>query len=189
MSGIGSIGGSSSDNYPWLRQLTSASSSQSADATVDESDSLWTVLSTDSTTPSDDTLNLDDLQQKVTAAIEEALQNSADSSDSTDLLTIIQQAIEDAFKEAGIDLDNLKSQMRGMRPPPGPPPGPPPEETSETSSASGSTSTSTDSSDSEDTNVSFQTQISEALEDWLYEFWSTQDNDRSVLGFLFDQKN
>jgi hypothetical protein len=186
MSGIGSVSGSSSSYYQWLIAI----GGQAVGSTSDSTDCLQDALSSTSETSGVDSDPLKSLQEDIKSAITAALEEAQKSGDSDDLRKVIEEAIDEALKENGIDPEQVKMQppkdgMGGPMPPPPMggmggmmPPG--------ADASSEATDDSSESTNSESTNSSTATQLAQSLQELIAQLWGNQGENGTIVGFLFD---
>jgi hypothetical protein len=100
MSGISSVGSYNPDfYYQQLEQALSQQDAQTADSNAAAVAQTAATAATDTTSTSD----TKSLQDQIKVAIMAAVQEAENSGGGTDLLTIIQNAVKKALKDAGID--------------------------------------------------------------------------------------
>lgn len=161
MSGIGSIGGSSSELYQYFRQIgslsgsqvNSLSSSQGVSASGNAGPSQVPDLTSALEATGVDSDDAETLQTQIQSAVATALQEAQDSGDgSTNLMEVIKSTIESTLQANGIDPEAVRQQMQppagGLS---GPPPrgmvSPPTSSRDDTSGSSTGTASMSDSSD------------------------------------------
>jgi hypothetical protein len=103
MSGISSIGG-----YNYYQQLEQSIAQKDAQAAESQAAAATAADATASTEPSTTTTtsttsNTTSLQDKIKTAIMSAVQNAENSDGSTDLLSVIRNAVDKTLKDAGIN--------------------------------------------------------------------------------------
>jgi hypothetical protein len=178
------------------------------------SQSLANDLQTASSTTDDSgSSQLSDLEDQIKTAIEEALNNFLNSSDSTsstssnstdsestdstassttmsfkDFMEVIKQAVDGVLEDNGIDPESIGGQMPPPPPPDGmqaggPPPGPPPGADSTYTNSSLGSSSSTSSTFSSDE----MEKLIETLQELIAQLQNNSSGDSAVSGYLFDQ--
>jgi hypothetical protein len=191
MSGISSIGSTSSDVYALWLQRVSLGQTTEAESDGDADDSASSGISGLTGAAS---TGQNDLIQQIQTAIQQALQSSHSSGESSDLLTAISDAIEKTLKDNGIDPEQLTQQMqsseaedRGL---PGAPGrlgmGPPPPPPNDAASAGNSSSTSSDSNSSDDSSSTTLDQLIKLLKQLFTNDAASSGSNDPLVGLVFN---
>jgi len=110
VSGITSISGFNSSAFQWLAQLAAQGGAQQAAGTSVASELPTIGSASNAETTGTDVGSLTALQEAIRSAVLSALQDAEKSGDTTDLMKVIHQAVEQALKDNGIAPDTLKGQ-------------------------------------------------------------------------------
>ncbi len=194
MSGISGISSTDTNLLYILAQIAA----QSGDGSVTDSAAADTlpVSNTDAQTSTSgaDTTNANSLQETIRQAVSSAIAEAEKSGNTSDLKTVIQNAVLQALKDNGIDVDKLKSQLaagtgnvghkhhrhHGQTAAAG--------QTTDTSSTSNDNDSDDSSSTANTSSVENQTspQIDAKTGDLLALLLSSQNNNQNPTGYLFD---
>jgi hypothetical protein len=196
MSGISAVSSTDTNLLYILAQLSAQESDGSATDSVGENTLPVSSIDAQTGTSGADTSNADSLQEKIRQAVSSAVADAEKSGNTGDLKSVIHDAVVQALKDNGIDVDKLKSQLgaaagnvghKHHR------------HHNQADSAGQSTDTSgnsnnNDSDDSSSTantsSVENQTspQIDAKTGGLLAIFWSSQNSSQNLTGFLIDTK-
>jgi hypothetical protein len=113
VSGIAAVGQSSSDYYLWLMQV-SLQGSQSVTTPTGVDGSQPTTSTAQSGAPGSTGSSASSLEDAIRTAVLNAIQEAEKSGNTSDLKTVIQNAVEQALKAAGIDPQTLQQQAEGQ---------------------------------------------------------------------------
>jgi len=125
--------------------------------------------------------DLDNLMEQIDTAVTAAVEEAQSSGDTTDMRSVVENAIDETLEANGIDPEDVKPEMpaEGMQGGMMPPPPPPPADASSNADSSSSDSTESTTDDS-------NSQLLATLEELLSELgYSSEDTD-ALLGFLWD---
>jgi ribosomal protein S9 len=166
MSGISGVGGYNASVLRWLAQ----SSSDQQDPSVASAANAAQVLGTNTDSEEEAVTNfsiggLDGLRDAIRAAVSSALQE-AEKSDSTDLKKTIQDAVEEALKDNGIDPAKFKARKGHAQSTNG---------VKESATQTGGSASQTSNS-----------QLDPGIASLLAQFLGPQMSSTNLVGFLFD---
>ena len=114
MSGIAAVGQSSSDYYLWLMQV-SLQGSQSVTTPTGVDGSQPTAPAAQSGATGSTGSSASSLEDAIRTAVLNAIQEAEKSGNTSDLKTVIQNAVEQALKNAGIDPQTLQQQAEATQ--------------------------------------------------------------------------
>lgn len=114
MSGIAAVGQSSSDYYLWLMQV-SLQGNQSVTTPTGVDGSQPTAPAAQSGTTGSTGSSESSLEDAIRTAVLNAIQEAEKSGNTSDLKTVIQNAVEQALENAGIDPQTLQQQAEATQ--------------------------------------------------------------------------
>jgi len=194
MSGISGISSTDTNLLYILAQIAAQEGDGSVTNSVGADILPVSNADTQTGTSSTDTTNANSLQDIIRQAVSSAIEDAEKSGNTSDLKTVIQNAVLQALKDNGIDVEKLKSQLAAGAGNVGHKHHRHHSQTDSTGQTSdtGGTSNDNDSDDSSSTantsSVDNQTspQIDAKTGDLLALLWSSQNNNQNLTGYLFD---
>jgi hypothetical protein len=194
MSGISGISSTDTNLLYILAQIAAQEGDGSVANSVGADILPVSNADTQTGTSSTDTTNANSLQDIIRQAVSSAIEDAEKSGNTSDLKTVIQNAVLQALKDNGIDVEKLKSQLAAGTGNVGHKHHRHHSQTDSTGQTSdtGGTGNDNDSDDSSSTantsSVANQTspQIDAKTGDLLALLWSSQNNNQNLTGYLFD---